>query len=74
MKHALAFSRMPKLFRRMFWRIYLLFAGITTILCIGALFWILGETISGRQVDVQRMARELASIAESWLESCQNMS
>ena len=74
MKHALTFSRMPKLFRRMFWRIYLLFAGITTILCIGALFWILKETISGRHVAVQRMARELASIAESWLESCQNMS
>lgn len=74
MRRAQAFSRMPKLFRRMFWRSYLIFAVIVSVLSAAVLAWILYETSAGQQRNAQRMARELAAVADGWLTSCQNLS
>ncbi|MBD5101768.1 MAG: helix-turn-helix transcriptional regulator [Subdoligranulum sp.] len=74
MRRARAFSRMPKLFRRMFWRNYLIFAVIASVLSAAVLSWVLYETAAEQQRNTQRMARDLAAVADGWMTSCQNLS
>ena len=74
MKMPLSFSRMPKMFRRMFWRNYLVYVLIVTLFTLIGSAWVIHTIVQRQRTDSVQIATGLAKATDQWLTECQQMS